>query len=246
MPAFAQATNPNSFVLRYKRFKYFRSDIWGSLAFHNKKNAFYKVMRRHAQMQLQSRIRFMQRKKKRFIRRAFRTRYTRKSFEYDVTTRPKTSLKKPLKFRSSLQVLRKKLLIFYGFRLRRKPMRKIFAKVNISVGRRKIMVLQNNRFVKPIPKRNIANDLESRIDIMLYRANFIQTPYEGRRFIREKKAFVLEPAKHKDRFFRYYYLKECYHKVPLFHFVTLRYDLALRRKMTLIHLLWAGQLESAD
>lgn len=28
-------------------------------------------MRRHAQMQLQSRIRFMQRKKKRFIRRAF-------------------------------------------------------------------------------------------------------------------------------------------------------------------------------
>lgn len=51
---------------------------------------------------------------------------------------------------------------------------------------------------------------------MLYRANFIQTPYEGRRFIREKKAFVLEPAKHKDRFFHYYYLKECYHKVLFF------------------------------
>jgi hypothetical protein len=231
-------TNPASFTPRYWTYRKLRNDIWGNLAYLNKKNSFFRLMKKYALVQLKRRIRKLRYKKRIYILKAFRIRKHHRTADYSVTKKKPMRLKKPLKFRASLQVLRLKLLAFYGFKLRRKPMRKLFVSINKGVGKNSIS-RPNAPFASG---RRQINSVETRVDVMLYRAGFTTNVYEGRRFIREKKAFVMEPATHKGRFFHYYNLKSYYHKVPLFNFITLRYDLALRRKITLRHMIWARKL----
>jgi hypothetical protein len=241
MTVFIQHTNPNGFTPRYRKYKQLRSDIWGYLAYANKKNDFYKIMRRYAEVQLRKRIRVFKTKKKRYFQRLFRMNKPRFRFEYSVKARREPELKKPLNFRSSLRVLRKKLVMFYNFRLRGKPLRKLFSKANRFVQRRTIFK-QGNRYLDPVLSHK--NDLEARIDVLLYRLNFIQTVYEGRRFIQGKLAFILKPSTDSGKFFHYYTAKKYFHKVPLFHFISLRYDLAIILKYKLINMILANKLLS--
>jgi len=99
----------------------------------------------------------------------------------------------------------------------------------------------------PHSRGSVGATLESRIDVILYRLNFISSIYEGRRFIQTKKAFVLSPCTRNRiyrKFFIFSQLKKHYYKVPLFHFVSLRYDLALYRKVILKNLVYAAKLLS--
>jgi hypothetical protein len=241
MATFLQRTNPNGFTLKYRKYKQLRSDIWGNLALLNKKNSFFKIMRRYAEIQLRKRIQVFKQKKKRYFKTLFRMNKPRFRFEYNVKAKREPVLKKALNFRSSLRVLRKKLNMFYGFRLRAKPLRKLFSKVNRIIPSQS-MLLKNNGYVLPVRSKKV--DLEARIDVILYRLNFIHSVYEGRRFIRGKLAFILKPSSDSRRFFNYYTAKKYFHKVPLFHFISLRYDLALLRKYRLINLILASKLLS--
>jgi len=231
-------TNPNSFRPRYRKYKQIRSDIWGNLAFLNKKNSFFTIMRRYAYLNLRQRIFRFRKKKAKRLRRAFKFYGTRRFFEFSIKKKKHIEIKQKPKVRYSLRLLRKKLILFYGFRLRRKPLRKLFQRANRGkIGR---TFLETHRFRNPVPAKRV--DLEARIDVLLYRLNFIHSVYEGRRFIREKRAFVMKPSPKGPKFFLYYTIRKYFHKVPYFHFITLRYDLALLRKCRLLNMIYAAKL----
>ena len=170
-------------------------------------------MKRYGLRQLKNKIRHLKYRKRLYIKRVFSFKKRKGSLQRSLTKKPEKRLKKPLKFRSSLQILRKKLLAFYGFTLRRKPQRKIFPKTNKSVKRSKLL-LYNNRFTFHTIAKNAPNAFETRIDVVLYRASFISSVREGKRFVREHKCFVMEPAIRKKRFFRYTNSKNTTTKFP--------------------------------
>jgi ribosomal protein S4 len=252
MVSFIQKTNRNSFTLRYKKYKKFRSDIWGNLAFVNKKNALTTQMRKFAEEDLRKRLRQYPNKKKREIFQRFGlNKGFLRSFEYSVKLKAQAKRKKPLTMRGLMMILRKKLNTFYYCRLKRKSLRKLFSKKNIKKHRLyNTPIYQTNnaseKFLTPsLTKGSVGSILESRIDVILYRLNFIQSIYEGRSFVKTKKAFVLAPCKNSKiyrKFFSFITLKKHYYKVPLFHFVSLRYDLSLLRKVVLINLINASKL----
>jgi len=249
MPTYIQRTNRNSFTLRYKKYKRLRSDIWGRLAFINKNNTFMTQMREYAEGDLRRAIKCRPINKRKVLYRRFQlARKLDRNFEYSITIKPRAKRNKRLTFRGSLILIRKKFTAFYGLRYKQKSLRKIFAKVGRKhyTSRNRILITSTPRFIPTFPSAGLGGSmLESRIDVILYRLNFIQYIYEGRRFLREKKAFVLGPCKRKSiyrKFFSFFTLKEHYHKVPLFYFVSLRYDLSLLRKVLLCNLIYARKL----
>jgi len=206
-------------------------------------------MRKYAERDLRQAIKRRPRNKRKQLYRRFKlVRNFNQKFEYSITVKPESKPKRRLSFRGSLMLMRKKFRAFYGLRYRQKSLRKIFAKVGRKhfTSRNRILITSNSRFVPTFPSPGLGGSmLESRIDVILYRLNFIQYIYEGRRFLREKKAFVLGPCKRKRvyrKFFSFFTLKEHYHKVPLFYFVSLRYDLSLLRKVLLRNLIYARKL----
>jgi ribosomal protein S4 len=233
-------TNPNAFHPKYRTYKKLRNDIWGTLAFLNKKNKFYRTMKLQAYVQLKKRIRRLKLNRRKRIYKAFRTRKPTPQ-QFSIRGKAQIKLKKPLNFRSSLQILRKKMLAFYGFRLRRKPQRKLFAHTNKATKKTQMMLFQN-RFIFPSISKKAPNAFESRFDVVLYRSNMVRTIPSAKRIIKEKMCFIMEPAIRRKKFFRYFSVKKHFQKIPLFHFTSLRYDLALRRKSTLLHLIRARKL----
>jgi len=136
---------------------------------------------------------------------------------------------------------------------RRKSLRKHFSRRSIKKRRLQqipfySLASKQERFSSLDSQQgSVASIFEARIDVILYRLNFIPSIYDGRRIIKTKKAFVLGPCKRKRiyrKFFSFFTLKKHYYKVPLFHFVSLRYDLSLLRKITLKNLVFAAKLLS--
>lgn len=249
MPSYILKTNRNSFTLRHKKYKRYRSDIWGYIAMQNRKNKFTEQMREFAERDLRSRLRRTSKKRRKILFKRFRLfRNYHGTFQYAVNVKPRPKSKKPLTMRGSLRLLGKKLKAFYYFRLRRKSLRKLFKYRNLQKARIVTLSVQNKRFFGISAGRSaIGAEVESRIDVILYRLNFISTIYDGRRFIKTKRAFVMGPCKRKRnyrKFFTFFMLKKHFHKVPLFHFVSLRYDLLLFRKVVLKHLVFAQKLLS--
>jgi ribosomal protein S4 len=253
MVTFIQKTNRNSFTLKYKKYKRLRSDVWGHIAFVNKQNAFTTQMMRFAEQEFKNRIRTYTKRKKKQIYRSFGlTRGFYKPFEYSVTTKAGPKQPKKLTLRGATLILRKKIKAFYYLRLRRKSLRKLFKRklskaCLFNIPTKQSTVTPYKFIASDIAKGSTGATLESRIDVVLYRLNFISSIYDGRRLIRTKGAFVLGPCTRKRsyrKFFKFFLLRKNYYKVPLFYFVSLRYDLTLYRKMILLNLLHAAKLVS--
>jgi hypothetical protein len=229
MTTFIQKTNKNSFTLRYKRYKKLGSDLWGRIAFANKKNDLTTHMKNIAEQDLKSRIRFLVKRKKKRIQKQFKLRYKPKLFLYSVLERPKRLRRNKATRRSKLKSISKKIKTFYNLRLTKRSVRKL---------------INHRKFRRSNSKNVTASFLETRFDVMLYRLNFISSIYEGRRIIRTKKAFVLGPSKKtsNNKFFSASTMRKAYHQIPLFYFVTLNYKLALIRKIYLKNIIYAWKL----
>jgi hypothetical protein len=229
MTTYIQKTNKNSFTLRYKKYKKLGSDLWGRIAFVNKKNDFTTHMKNMAEQDIKNRIRFLSKQKKRRIQKRFRLRRKAQLFQYTVLEKPKRVRRNRITARSKLRVLRKKIKAFYYLRLTQKSIRKL-------VGHRK--------FRRSNSKNVTSSFLETRFDVMLYRLNFISSIYEGRRIIKTKKAFVLGPSTKTSnhKFFSTSTMRKAYHQIPIFYFITLNYKLALHRKIYLKNIIYAWKL----
>jgi len=229
MTTYIQKTNKNSFTLRYKKYKKLGSDLWGRIAFVNKKNEFTTHMKGLAERDLRKRIRYIGNRKKQAIRTRFGLRRKRYFFEYSVIEKPKKFRRTQWTRRSELRNMSKKIRHFYSLRLTRKSLRKL---------------AYRRRFRKSHSKAVTSSFLETRFDVMLYRLNFISSIYEGRRIIRTKKAFVLGPSNKtsNNKFFSTSTMRKAYHQIPIFYFVTLSYHLALHRKIYLKNVIYAWKL----
>jgi hypothetical protein len=180
MVTYIQKTNRNSFTLRYKKYKRYRSDLWGRIAFANKNNSFTTQMKKYAYQDLKNLTRTMSKRKRRRVFRTFGlTKGFYEPFEYSVTSKPEPKQRKRLSSRSELIMLRKKVSAYYYLRLKRKSLRKLFK-------RRMLQRLYNT----PLESKTIhptkfltsayihgstGSTLEARFDVILYRLNLIQS-----------------------------------------------------------------------
>jgi len=89
MVSYIQATNRNSFTLRFKKYKRLRKDIWGRLALHNKKNYITALIRTYAERDLHHRIRQLPRRKKFRILRKFNFKTRFHQFRYQLKEKPR-------------------------------------------------------------------------------------------------------------------------------------------------------------
>jgi len=105
------------------------------------------------------------------------------------------------------------------------------------------LLQDNNRFALNIgiaPRVRI----ETRIDVMLYRLNFIPNIWDGRRLIRNKLAYIMTPRhsiqhsfstlwKHlnlRRKFYYYYVARKYFHSVALLNAISVQLSFALQRK----------------
>ena len=150
----------------FKLVRRFQEDLWGRYAISNKsKQVLSFVYEAHQNSfkhrdLLKKRFFFLVRKKERFV--------------YKVVTDEQEFKKKKrtIKINEYLSML--KLRRFYG-NLRKKNFKRIFRQKGL-----------NDNFLG----RSFAYFLESRLDVILYRANFFTSIYSARQFINHKKVLV--------------------------------------------------------
>lgn len=150
----------------FKMVRRFQEDLWGRYAISNKSkqvlNFVYEAHQNSFKHRdlLKKRFFFLVRKKEKFL--------------YKVVTDEQEFKKKKrtIKINEYLSLL--KLRRFYG-NLRKKNFKRIFKQKGL-----------NNNFLG----RSFAYFLESRLDVILYRANFFESIYAARQFINHKKVLV--------------------------------------------------------
>jgi ribosomal protein S4 len=264
MVQYLQKTNRNSFTLRNRKLRRLRGDIWGRLAIAGKNDAISRYLMRLGHTELRRMSKAFSREAKRRVYRNFGIPGFMQTFEYSVKVKAEPKPPQRLKARANYFLIRKRLLAYYSMRLRRKSIRKVF-KQKRGPSQKKLSFV-----TRYIPKYNPSNSLsgryiyydyvnkplaislESRIDVILHRLNFSDCIYAGRHLIRTKRVFVMGPSRHareskhkiNRKFFYCTRPKKHYHKVPLFHFVTLTRDLTLRRKLYLKHMIYSWKLIS--
>lgn len=150
----------------FKLVRRFQEDLWGRYAIGNKStqvlNFVYEAHQNSFKHRdlLKKRFFFLVRKKEKFV--------------YKVVTDEQEFKKKKrtIKINEYLSLL--KLRRFYG-NLRKKNFKRIFRQKGL-----------NNNFLG----RSFAYFLESRLDVILYRANFFESIYSARQFVNHKKVLV--------------------------------------------------------
>ncbi len=242
--------NRNTFTLRYKKYKRLQADIWGNIWRFGKSNKFTRIMAEYAKSDIRRKVYDLVSSRRYAHHKLYKDLQLRRKwniFHWTILDKPKPKRNRPVQEARSLFYYNKRLTLFYFCRQRRTALRKLYRLKRAprrNLGYNLYFPKNANNSIRIVRSsegiENIGTKLEARIDLLLYRLNFISTVFEGRRFIREKRAFVLRPCERKRsyrKFFTYYKLYRYFHKVPLYHFITLRYDMALKRKMILMHML---------
>ena len=160
-------TNVKKAQHNLKIIRRFEEDIWGVLAVKNKPSKILNYIYEAYQNTFKYRKLLKSTKRSFFIKKKAR-------FLYKVVTGEKEfrRKKRTLKIKSYLNLL--KLRRFYG-----------------NIGRRKFNKSFQTLAIKPnISTQSFGYFLESRLDVILYRANFFKSIFSARQYINHKKVYV--------------------------------------------------------
>lgn len=146
----------------------FNEDIWGKLALTKKPLWVLDYLYEVYQNTFKYRKLLKTTKKRFFLSRK------RKPFLYKVTSEEKEFRRKKRTLKINNYLIRLKLRKFYGS-LREKKLKRIINEA----------LLNNNQM-----GRSFVYFLESRLDVVLYRANFFNSIYEAKQYINHKKVYV--------------------------------------------------------
>ena len=163
-------------------------DIWGRLAIKKRDNFITNLVYEHT-----SRTFYTQLKKQPFTtqkkyRKNFRPKKNiKKIFAFQAHIKTKQRRKKRFSARGNLLLTRRTLSMFYGGgRIRQKTFRRLAKKINeYSVFKKdKNSTYQLNAYT------NYTSKLESRLDVLLLRASFVDSIFVARHYVRDHKTWV--------------------------------------------------------
>jgi len=178
----------------HKKYRTYRSDIWGRLAVKQKYNFMTKLICSFAQIGLRKRSRKLLPQTRKAVLRKFRStkQLNRMRFTYKLNTIAGHKRKRTPSRRGILLKMRRQISLFYGGgRIRKKTFRR-YSKFGIY----RWPQIRNETYYPELNRnlyRNIgtfASLVESRLDVLLFRSNFVDTIYQARQYIFHRKCRV--------------------------------------------------------
>jgi ribosomal protein S4 len=172
----------------HKKYRRYGCDIWGRLAIKKKNDFITKLVYKNAQRSLRKRLRSYTRKQKATIWRKFRSvKRRRKRFSFDITTKVLQKRKRTSSRRGLLLKLRRKISLYYGGgRIRRKTFRR-YGRMSIIKRTKSLNHLQHSQYAT---SRTYTSIIESRLDVLLLRSNFVDSVYKARTYIFNHKCKI--------------------------------------------------------
>jgi len=157
---------------QYRRY----GDIWGRLAIKKRDDFITNLVYNHENQTINHKKRKLPRKYKKRVRKIFRTKRKKEAFAFEITSLVKTPRKKRTSGHGSLLKSRKQVSLFYGGgRIRKKTFRR-YGKI----------ALHYNRAAKD----SYGSVVESRLDVLLLRSQFVDSIYKARLYIFHRKCYV--------------------------------------------------------
>ena len=124
----------------------------------------------------------------------------------------------------NLRFIARSFKFFYSLRRTRKSLRKLFRRLHNPLS---------------FQSKNKTFFLERRADILFYRANLSDNIKEARYLIKTKQCFLLLPKSNNRKFITAKLIIKPYTQIPLFSFLGLTPQTALKRKLLMLHALRA-------
>jgi len=174
----------------HKKYRRYSCDIWGRLAIKKRDNFITKLVYTSALFGLRKRLRRYTRKTRSAIWKKFRdVKHRRKHFTYRIDTRANQKRKRSSSRRGSLLKLRRKISLFYGGgRIRIKTFRRYGRMA--ATKNTKVTLNHLNHYSHSIPYLKYTSLIESRLDVLLLRSNFVDSVYKARSYIFNHKCKV--------------------------------------------------------
>jgi len=177
----------------HKKYRRYRSDIWGKLALKQKNNFITNLIYDFSQMALRRRLRKVTFKARRRIQKSFGKTLKRisfKNFNYDITVKAKQQRFRPSSKRGNLLKMRRQISLYYGGgRIRSKTFRR-YSRLIAEKANRKTMLIGSTVHHEYTNRRTYASLVESRLDVLLLRCNFVDSIYRARTFVFHHKCKV--------------------------------------------------------
>jgi ribosomal protein S4 len=256
---YLQQTNRNSFKLRYRKYRKYRSDIWGRIGALGKTNKFTLQMARFAKRELRNSVRHFRKRRGAFKRLEINEiTEALKQHEYNYSTIAKAEPKKKTipHLGGRVRLLAKKYKYFYNLKIRNQPLRKILRVKHGHPAKSPHHLMYEKRFSYHNDTTNRVK-IETRIDVLLYRLTLVPYIWDARRLIRYQLVYTIKPAfpyfmkpkpvrmgYRKRKFFSYHIVKKYFHSLAIFNAITLQFKYALWRKSVIIRMLQQNQFFS--
>lgn len=228
-----------------KIYKKYKVDFWGTIAHSYKQTKIAAYLLYYAEKIIRNFLyKFKKPKQRKFLYSIFSKRLARsvfQKFSFEIKSKARAKEKKPLTFHGRMLELRRKLLIFYTDRYRRKPLRKYtwiarFGRTQtflFSFGPQKILYFNE--------KRSFTSYFETRLDVLLFRSLFTSSMYEARQLVRHRKMVIGNGIKKGGKLkFKIPYLH--YTSLSPFVVFSLVHSLRIKRKFYLIKELYSFRI----
>lgn len=177
----------------HKKYRRYRSDIWGKLALKQRNNFITNLIYDFAQMALRRRLRKVTFKARRRVRKVFGKTLKRisfKNFNYDITVKAKQQRFRPSSRRGNLLKMRRQISLYYGGgRIRAKTFRR-YSRLIVEKANRKTIYIDKTPYHEYANPTTYASLVESRLDVLLLRCNFVDSIYRARTFVFHRKCKV--------------------------------------------------------
>jgi ribosomal protein S4 len=179
----------------YKKYRRYRCDLWSKIASKRKNNFITNKLYSFAYGDLRRRLRTVSDRTKKITRHFFRRTWTfngnpNQMYRVNVPTTQRRKKFNP--FSGVILKLRRKLSLFYGGgRIRIQTFRRYGRFAREKRSRQLILLNKNNNFLFH-DKQSYATIMESRLDVLLFRTNFVDSIYIARHYIFHRKCKVQE------------------------------------------------------
>jgi ribosomal protein S4 len=169
---------------KYRRY----GDIWGRLALKKRDNFITNLVYGLESRSFGYRRRRLPYKIKWKVKKMFRTKIKRKpsfAFEINITTKPPR--KRRLSRRGNLLKLRRQISLYYGGgRIRQKT----FRRYGRMASERSKETIEKEGIYSYHPYDSYGAIVESRLDVLLLRSNFVNSIYQARAYVQNHKVYI--------------------------------------------------------
>jgi len=173
----------------HKKYRTYKNDIWARLAVKQRDNFITNLICSYAQIGLRKRSRKLLPKSRKAVLKKFKTTtpLSRTRFAYQINTKASQKRRRTFSRRGALLKMRRQISLFYGGgRIRQKTFRR-YGRMPVEKKREILTHLNKYEYHS---YNTYASIVESRLDVLLFRSNFVDTIYQARQYIFHRKCKV--------------------------------------------------------